>query len=62
MDSIVHGITKSWTRLSDFHFSVVLSIFTLLGSQSPELFHPEKLKLPTLNTNHLPSTPMLATP
>ena len=20
MDSIVHGITKSWTRLSDFHF------------------------------------------
>ena len=20
MDCIVHGITKSWTRLSDFHF------------------------------------------
>ena len=20
MDSIVHGVTKSWTRLSDFHF------------------------------------------
>ena len=38
-----------------------LSIFTLLGSQSPELFHLEKLKLPTLNTNHLPFTPMLAT-
>ena len=21
MDCIVHGVTKSWTRLSDFHFS-----------------------------------------
>ena len=21
MDCIIHGITKSWTRLSDFHFS-----------------------------------------
>ena len=20
MDSIVHGVTKSWTQLSDFHF------------------------------------------
>ena len=20
MDCIVHGVTKSWTRLSDFHF------------------------------------------
>ena len=20
MDSVVHGVTKSWTRLSDFHF------------------------------------------
>ena len=22
MDCIVHGVTKGWTRLSDFHFSV----------------------------------------
>ena len=22
MDCIVHGVTKSWTRLSDFHFSI----------------------------------------
>ena len=22
MDCIVHGVTKSWTRLSDFHFSL----------------------------------------
>ena len=21
MDCIVHGVTKSWTRLSDFHFT-----------------------------------------
>ena len=26
MDCIVHGITKSWTRLSDFHFHVRLCI------------------------------------
>ena len=23
MDCIVHGVTKSWTRLSDFHFHTV---------------------------------------
>jgi len=23
MDCIVHGVTKSWTRLSDFHFHFV---------------------------------------
>ena len=23
MDSIVHGVTKSWTRLSDFHFTKI---------------------------------------
>ena len=22
MDCMVHGVTKSWTRLSDFHFTV----------------------------------------
>ena len=22
MDCVVHGVTKSWTRLSDFHFTV----------------------------------------
>ena len=26
MDCIVHGITKSWTRLSDFHFHFSLSL------------------------------------
>ena len=24
MDSIVHGVAKSWTRLSNFHFIVIL--------------------------------------
>ena len=24
VDSIVHEVTKSWTRLSDFHFSYVM--------------------------------------
>ena len=23
MDCIVHGVTKSWTRLSDFHFHFI---------------------------------------
>ena len=25
MDCIVHGVTKSWTRLSDFHFFTFFS-------------------------------------
>ena len=24
MDCIVHGVAKSWTRLSDFHFTLVI--------------------------------------
>ena len=31
MDCIVHGVTKSWTRLSDFHFDYLPS--TLLGAR-----------------------------
>ena len=27
MDYTVHGVTKSWTELSDFHFSSILSNF-----------------------------------
>ena len=27
MDCIVHGVTKSWTRLSDFHFTSLHTIF-----------------------------------
>ena len=25
MDCIVHGVAKSWTRLSDFHFSLTVA-------------------------------------
>ena len=30
MDSIVHGVTKSWTELSAFHFHFTLHISTVL--------------------------------
>ena len=39
MDCIVHGVTKSWTRLSEFHFqeeSQGLSPTPILGSQGDE--------------------------
>ena len=26
MDGIVHGVTKSWTRLSDFHFHIICQV------------------------------------
>ena len=25
MDCLVHGVAKSWTRVSDFHFTTLLS-------------------------------------
>ena len=31
MDCIVHGVTKSWTRLSDFHFSPCSTKFVLMS-------------------------------
>ena len=31
MDSIVHGVTKSQTRLRDFHFTFIYLLTTLLG-------------------------------
>ena len=39
MDCIVHGVTKSWTRLNDFHFTSITgtlstSIIVVLNSQS----------------------------
>ena len=37
MDNIVHGISKSWTRLSDFHFTsgcLVFSFQLFLGVYS----------------------------
>ena len=29
MDCIVHGVAKSWTRLSHFHFSLAICIFCI---------------------------------
>ena len=52
MDCIVHGITKSRTRLSDFHFTYPMSIHFVFcyliklyrqGSHTP---HPEKIFAP----------------
>ena len=33
MDFIVHGVTKSWTRLIDFHFDV-----NYIGKQNTNIF------------------------
>ena len=34
MDCIVHGVEKSWTRLSDFHFQVIRRVFSGKPNQS----------------------------
>ena len=31
MDCIIHGVTKSWTQLSDFHFQVVIVLLLLVS-------------------------------
>ena len=47
MDYTVHGVTKSWTRLSDFHFTteiginideVFMSVYMLSGFSRVQLF------------------------
>ena len=41
MDCIVHGVTKSWTRLSDFHFTSLHSgIGKGLGIKGMSLLQP----------------------
>ena len=35
MDSTVHGVAKSWTRLSDFHFTFPLGQHRLPRARSP---------------------------
>ena len=40
MDYIVHGVTKSWTRLSDFHFHFLTEFLRYLES----LFQGESLE------------------
>ena len=34
MDCIVHGVTKSWTQLHDFHFHFFSDRFSFLGLQN----------------------------
>ena len=34
MDCIVHGVTKSWTRLSDFHFTFYTYITQVTDTQN----------------------------
>ena len=34
MDCIVHGVTKSQTRLSDFHFTLTLGVLGLKPSST----------------------------
>ena len=29
MDSVVHGVAKSWTQLSDFHFHIIDSMYKI---------------------------------
>ena len=36
MDCIVHGVPKSWTRLSDFHFMWSLSVLIKHFGGSPK--------------------------
>ena len=35
MDCVVHGVSKSWTRLSDFHFTLILSVVKLTHLEPP---------------------------
>ena len=39
MDS-VHGLTKSWTRLSDFHFHFIVIVVCICQLPFPSLYFP----------------------
>ena len=40
MDCIIHGVTKSWTRLSDFH-SITHSLFCIETEGNPLSLKPK---------------------
>ena len=42
IDCIVHGITKSWTRLSNFHFILTEAFVSHSGGQGPMRHLKEK--------------------
>ena len=35
MDCIVHGVPKSWTGLSDFHFTLLSLVVLMIKNQPP---------------------------
>ena len=51
MDCIVHGVTKSWTRLSDFHFHS-LSQFSPVTQSCLTLCDPMNYSMPGLPVHH----------
>ena len=49
MDCIVHGITRSWTQLNDFHFTFMFSLKTgFKRCNTMKLFLGSQLKLSVL--------------
>ena len=45
MDGIVHGVAKSWTRLSNFHFGKVMSLLFDMLSRLVIAFLPRNKRL-----------------
>ena len=49
MDYLVHGVAKSWTRLSDFHFHIVLEVLaTAFRAEKGIQIGKEEVKLSCL--------------
>ena len=44
MDCVVHGVTNSQTRLSEFHFTLMDTVLETLQIKSPDALHPLVLK------------------
>ena len=44
MDCIVHGVTNSQTRLSEFHFTLMDTVLETLQIKSPDTFYPLVIK------------------
>ena len=55
MDCIVQGVTKSWTRLSDFHFYFYMGYsvqFSSVAQSCPTLCDPINCSMPGLPVHH----------
>ena len=53
MEYTVHGVKKSWTRLSDFHFTILYQIYICFVSNS-SLCNHEVIQLNLLSEKTLP--------